>query len=111
MLKVLEKDIYWLSKQHHIAGFDQEDIQQELRLTVWVYGYNYNPYLASINTWGKILLKGKLKKLYRDHCTTDRRKINTRIESLEEMIEGNRLYGINEDTEENQNPNSNPGIS
>jgi hypothetical protein len=76
MLKILENDIQRLSFQFHIPGFDREDIQQELRLVTWEYAPNYNPYKASIRTWGNTLLKGKLHKLHRDHCTTDKRKAN-----------------------------------
>lgn len=77
MLKVLEKDIYWLSRQRRIPGYGIEDTEQELRLVVWEYGHNYNPYRASIRTWGNVLLRGKLNKLYRDECNTLKRKANT----------------------------------
>jgi len=84
ILEELEKDIFWLCRQRSIPGFEREDLQQELRLAVWERSPKYNPHKASVRTWGVILMKGKLNKLYRDHCTTDKRKANVLREEFDE---------------------------
>jgi len=76
ILEELENDIQRLSAQFHIPGFDRDDIQQELRLFVWTYDYNYNPRKSSIRTWGNITLKSALKNLHNAQCKTDKRKAN-----------------------------------
>lgn len=64
MMQSIEPTIIHESKQHYIAGYDREDVAQELRLHLWKKIHLYNPKLANFKTWSMQVIHNKLIDLH-----------------------------------------------
>jgi DNA-directed RNA polymerase specialized sigma24 family protein len=73
ILNLLEPDIKAKSKCWHIKGYDQEDLEQEMRLYLWIRLDIYNPNRSSIRTFADRVMTNRLKNLLRDSLRQKRK--------------------------------------
>ena len=86
-MALMEYDIVCLAAKTKIPGLEADDIAQELRLRIYNQLGSFNWRKASIRTWGLKVLKNHLKNLHRDLITTQKRKANINLVSLDNWLE------------------------
>ena len=80
-----ETTIKKLSYAYNIPPLEPSDIQQELRITLWLNRAKYNKNKGSYKSWAYKVCRNKLIKLHR-HYNQQKRDIN-KLTSLDALIE------------------------
>ena len=62
-LQLLEGDVGFLSRRYHIPSYDQEDLQQELRLQICKIQRHYDYDKAGIRAWANNVMRNHLRNL------------------------------------------------
>jgi len=73
------------SYKYHIPGMEPDDIQQEIRLRLWLK-YSTFKGRSSFKTWANKVIKNCIKNLMRDSQTDKSKALNTAI-SLDEFLD------------------------
>jgi len=85
LLAEIEPIIKAESYKYHIPGMEPDDIQQEIRLRLWLK-YSTFKGRSSFKTWANKVIKNCIKNLMRDSQTDKSKALNTAI-SLDEFLD------------------------
>jgi len=84
-LEQFDDTIKKLSYAYHIEPLEPCDIQQELKITLWINRNKYDKNKGSYKSWAFMVCRNKLRELYR-YNTRQKRDIRKET-SLDELIE------------------------
>ena len=85
LLAEIEPIIKAESYKYHIPGMEPDDIQQEIRLRLWLK-YSTFKGRSSFKTWANKVIKNCIKNLMRGSQTDKYKALNTAI-SLDEFLD------------------------
>ncbi|HOL54257.1 MAG TPA: sigma-70 family RNA polymerase sigma factor [Candidatus Paceibacterota bacterium] len=84
-LKSFEPILIAESHKYHIPGLEAEDIQQEVRLRLWIKYPTFLKEKSSFRTWANKVMKNCIKNMMRDAKRECRKPLNRAI-SLDDII-------------------------
>lgn len=73
MMKLLEPDLRFIASRYYVPGQDREDLEQELRITLWLKLPTFDPNRGvSLRTYASQIMRNKLKNMLRDSMAKKR---------------------------------------
>jgi len=94
-IKQFDKTIIKLSRAYKIKPLEPCDIQQELRIALWLNRAKYNKDKGSYKSWAYMVCRNKLKDLYK-HYNRQKRDIFKEI-SLDALMNKGFDVGVKSD--------------